>query len=468
MPPKDTTKITLPPVFQKLMRWESLEVVDPRSLGDNPRNWKTHPQSQLDAALVAIQRAGFVLPLLYNVNTNRLLDGHGRKAKCVKAGLTAVPVAKGRWTEEEENFLLQSIDTIGSMYRVDHERLKSLNAMVSEQSKRVTGLKAEHAKTLEKLQTSIGNFARSVEQGEREASPLPLGGMSARKKRKPPEDLHDYDEPEVKEEVAIDDVFFQGDDTFQLPTLLPDLLLTPDQIPTKTYDRSPSSVSEHSWYCLSATPWKEREASGVSGGILGTFCNDYHLRGYYDFPGDYIQELQEWNFTALTQPDFSNYEDWPFPLRLYAAYRSLWVARYWQSHGFRVLPILQTTNFSVRQKNPRLSSGPVDITLENLAALRPPVVACQCRTIKQSGGSFEEFGVWLSNQVKTVKPEVVIVYGREHKAKFEGYLPETVHLGKSRHSISRKVRYVYLPSFMELRRESMKGKKSRGGKKPQE
>ena len=187
------------------------------------------------------------------------------------------------------------------------------------------------------------------------------------------------------------------------------------------------------------------------------FCEDYHMVGFYDNPGIYIEDLKDWDFSVLCQPDFSTYEEWPFPLRLWSYYRSRWVARYWQGHGFRILPILQSVRLPLELEDPRQDNNfytELDIALDLNVALRPPVVACQCRTIKHQGGSFEEFGKWLKFQVSAIVPEVVVIYGgAEHQAKFEGYLPQKIK--------RKKIEYVYLPSFMAQRRKQIK-KKAKG------
>ena len=455
MPSHKEVVHSLPPLFQKLLGWETLEAVDPATLGDNPRNWKTHPPSQLDAALAAIKRVGWVLPLLYNLTTSRLIDGHGRKAKAVSAGLAVVPVAKGRWTEEEENFLLHSLDSIGSMYLINPERLKSLSALVSRQTQAVSTLTGEHKKALDKLTGGMTGLARAIEDNRRDRSPLSLATLSPREKRIPVDEEEEDSvdsEPAIEETVPLDDVHFPGDPTWEIPELDSKLLCLPSQVPRRVYDRSPESVSNSSWYCLTAQAWPERQASDIRGGTLGLFCDDYQMMGFYDNPGPYIDDLKSWDFDIYCQPDFSTYDEWPFPLKFWMFYKSRWVARYWQAHGLRILPVLH----SVRHNDGE--HGMVDIALELNAAMKPPVVACQCRTIKFQDGSFEEFGNWLSNQVKTIKPYTVVIYGGStHRAKFEGFLTESVKTGR----VKRKVEYVYLPAYMDLRRTRIASRKQK-------
>lgn len=450
-------KVKLPKEITEVMRWEYLCLVDPKSLGNNPRNWKIHPVTQLDGILAAVKKVGWHHPLLYNLTTGHLLDGHGRKEGAIKDGIPWVPVAEGHWTEEEENFILHSKDTLGSQYRIAHEQFKSLTEIVRNQTASSKGLSDKHRQTLDKLFSATTNLSNAIARGDREATLLPVSKLASRKRRQSPPEKP---EPDVEEDtVGTDDslvdavvrenVYFDGDAVFELPTLLPELLCQPEQAPTVTFDRTPETVTDRSWYCHSARPFKERENSEVRGGTLGFFCEDHHIAGFYDNPADHLDALRDLDFSCLTAPDYSNFDEWPFPVKLWALYRSRWVARFWQSHGFRILPILQTV----------LDGEDNDVAALTLAYAAPPVVACQCRTIKHQGGSFESFGRWLTNQVRTVKPEVVVIYGgSEHKSKFEGYLPSSTKASGRGH----KVRYIYLPSFIASRRQKGLIKRKKG------
>lgn len=449
----ENATVKLPAEIAAVTGWDRICLVDPRTLGDNPRNWKVHPRNQLDAVMAAIKRVKWVNIPVYNETTRHLIDGHGRKAEAVRQGICPIPVAIGRWSEEDENFILQSLDTVGSMYRVDADRLKSLTALVKEQTQKVADLGSQNLTALHKLHTGVERLADHIKAGRKDAVPISISALSSRKKPspdEPPDDLtDDSDDVVVSETTALDDVLFPSENAWDLPALKSDLLLTPDQVPDRTYDRSVESVTATSWYCLTAQRWKERDDTGIMGGVLGTFCEDYHFEGFYDSAGSYIEDLKNFDFTAYTVPDFSTYTSWPWPMRLWNLYRSRWVGRYWQEHGLRILPSLQSVVFPNADSG---SAGPYDLALETLAACQPPVVACQCRTLKQNGGDFEEFGKWLTECVRFLRPEAVVIYGGEHRTKFEGYLPATVRVGRS----SRKVHYSYLHSYMDRRRVRIK------------
>jgi len=465
-------RVELPEPFKSLMRWEDLVVVDPRTLSDNPHNWKLHPPSQLDSAMAGIQSCGWVMPILYNLTTGRLIDGHGRKSKAIKDGLKLVPVARGRWTEAEELLLLQTMDSIGSMYKVQAEKLDSLTKLNARGMSSIDTLRDKHKETIAGLLSRTASFVDAVEADEIEATPLPLHSFPLQKidrsvRKEQPRtlaDLENRDVPETVERVIIDDVFFSGD-AWGIPALDPSLLATVDMVPDRVYDRTPGSVGVKSYFCDASRPFKERYSNPHDvedddsaleteellhpGGVLGFFTEDSKFTGYYDNAAATVEALQAEQWTALLAPDFSTYEDYPFPLRLWNLYRSRWVARYWQSFGMRIIPVLQNVAFRTPDgtETNLASRSLLETVGDNI-----PVVAVQCRTLKHHGGNFNSFGRWLADQLEMLRPRVTLIYGgTEHQGKFLGHLPKQ----------TRSNRYVMLPSYMERRRILMNERRAK-------
>ena len=92
-------------------------------LDAHPSNWRLHPPEQKAALAEAIGKVGFTTPPLFNLTTGRLLDGHLRKEW---AGDAVIPVVVGRWTEEQERFILTTHDPITAMAKTDAAKLKQL------------------------------------------------------------------------------------------------------------------------------------------------------------------------------------------------------------------------------------------------------------------------------------------------------------------------------------------------------
>ena len=104
---------------------------------------------------------------------------------------------------------------------------------------------------------------------------------------------------------------------------------------------------------------------------------------------------------------------------------------------------------------PDPKEGYIDIGLVTIP-VGCPVIATECRTIKQNGGSFKDFAKSLTHSIEYLQPQVVLIYGgEEHQSKFRGYLPEE----------SDTLRYIMLRSYMAERRgwlEKKSRKKKRG------
>ena len=102
-----------------------LEWMDPNDLTENPSQWRTHPESQLSALRAVLADVGWAGALLWNERTNRLVDGHGRKAVTVGQD-EKVPVLVGDWSEEDEKKILATLDPLAAMAESDAGQLDAL------------------------------------------------------------------------------------------------------------------------------------------------------------------------------------------------------------------------------------------------------------------------------------------------------------------------------------------------------
>lgn len=424
--------------------------VDPKTLAKNPLNWKIHPKSQMTGVMAAIQSLGWVKPVIYNLTTQRLLDGHGRVTEAVNKGIKAVPVNRGYWTKEEEIQILKTLDPLGGMYRIDSEKFESLNALSKQNKEFLENATQETREHLKKLDIQLSSIPRRIKDGTLTNIPLPLANAKKVKVEEDDEDtsysvesgVDSTDEEESPIETTLaEDTIFTSDNVWGLPTWITDKLATPDMVPDKTYSRVPESVSDKSYYCFSARPFPLRDELQTSGGVLGFFCEDYRFDGCYSNAAEFTSWILEEDWSCVLAPDFSTYADWPFSMQLWNLYRSRWAARYWQSLDVYVMPILQSVIFDDGRET-------IDVALETMP--HPcPVFAVQCRTLKQQGGDFKSFGRWLASCIKELKAERVVIYGGgEHQSKFLGYLPKE----------TRTLKYSLLQSYMMERKEIIRKK----------
>ena len=108
-----------------------LEYRSPAELAENPRNWRTRPDSQLTALADVIAEVGWAGAALYNERTGRLIDGHARKKIALDQGCEKIPVLIGSWDEATEAKILASLDPIGAMATADQGKLEALLREVS-------------------------------------------------------------------------------------------------------------------------------------------------------------------------------------------------------------------------------------------------------------------------------------------------------------------------------------------------
>ena len=91
----------------------------------NPANWRRHPETQTEALLGAIEEIGFVVPVIFNRQTGRLVDGHGRLLAARKVGLADVPVIRiGLLSETQRRALVIADNRIAENAGWDEDMLR--------------------------------------------------------------------------------------------------------------------------------------------------------------------------------------------------------------------------------------------------------------------------------------------------------------------------------------------------------
>jgi len=112
-------------------RIKELRRVPARDLRPNPRNWRTHPDSQRDALRGVLAEIGYADALLareLDDGSLELVDGHLRAETTPDV---MVPVLVLDVTEEETDKILLTLDPLAGLAGVDQERLADLLATVT-------------------------------------------------------------------------------------------------------------------------------------------------------------------------------------------------------------------------------------------------------------------------------------------------------------------------------------------------
>jgi len=107
-------------------RIKELRRVKASELHPNPKNWRTHPQSQMDAIRGVLAEVGFAGAELARElpdGSLQLIDGH---ARAEIAGDAEVPVLVLDVSESEADKILATFDPIGAMAEANAQALDAL------------------------------------------------------------------------------------------------------------------------------------------------------------------------------------------------------------------------------------------------------------------------------------------------------------------------------------------------------
>lgn len=129
-----------------------------------------------------------------------------------------------------------------------------------------------------------------------------------------------------------------------IPALLPEMI--PDAPPEKLdvwagheLDLPRQEADEDIWWM---TMWH----SGCRGvnwhqAIPFFYTEDFHFEPVFTSPGQNTKKILNLGITKVVMPNYSFNTDWPWATKIWAAYRSHFVARFWQEAGLQVIPDIQ-------------------------------------------------------------------------------------------------------------------------------
>lgn len=99
----------------------------PDQLLANPKNWRTHPDFQVDELAKVMETVGWVQRVIVNRRTGHLVDGHARVLLALRRDEPTVPVNYIDVSPQEEALLLTVLDPIAALAGRDDEKLAELS-----------------------------------------------------------------------------------------------------------------------------------------------------------------------------------------------------------------------------------------------------------------------------------------------------------------------------------------------------
>lgn len=103
----------------------------PDQLLANPSNWRIHPGSQQAALAGALSEVGLVQNVIVNKTTGHVVDGHLRITLALRQGQPLIPVTWVELSEDEERYILATIDPLSAMATADAAALDALLSSVN-------------------------------------------------------------------------------------------------------------------------------------------------------------------------------------------------------------------------------------------------------------------------------------------------------------------------------------------------
>ncbi len=272
-----------------------LEYLEPELLDAHPSNWKFHGPDQLGALSDFMDSVGWAGALLFNEQSMRLLDGHGRKD--LFAGKGPVPVLVGNWNLEQERQILAYLDPVGWMAKTDGAALERLLSGADG----LLGLLTSESPRLTELLDAVKASGEATGENDDVQPGGPAGGAGV-----------ECEAPTRPAAAETPDAVWPSADPWGIPLL--DLAMQADSVE------------------FPVTLWGTQ---GQTKAMRGTWCfytADSSFETLWANPGKVLTS----GAPCLVEPNYSTHDQTPFAASLWGIYRRRWLARYWQSQGRRI------------------------------------------------------------------------------------------------------------------------------------
>lgn len=134
------------------------------------------------------------------------------------------------------------------------------------------------------------------------------------------------------------------------------------------------------------------------------YINDKEFTRILTYPEKYLEILKK--FKSVIAPDFSQYIEMPYPMKLYHCYLNKAFAAYWRKNGINVIPNITW-------------STPDSYDYSFAGIEKNGIIAINCTGVKKS--AYSKF-LWLEGYkeaIKRLEPRHIIRYGEKMPGEFK-------------------------------------------------
>lgn len=174
-----------------------------------------------------------------------------------------------------------------------------------------------------------------------------------------------------------------------IPDLLPRLIST--RLPTVTAIRGSEHAAQRLWV------WRTfASAERHVGDTLCWYTEDFRFEDLWSRPARSVETLTRGGWSSVVEPDYSVVAGTGLAISLWQVYRNRWLARWWQEHGFAVIP--------------SITWGDEDSLEWSLAGIPQGCesVAVECRPTRVDAAEWSRV---LARALEWIEPQRVLVYG---------------------------------------------------------
>lgn len=149
---------------------------------------------------------------------------------------------------------------------------------------------------------------------------------------------------------------------------------------------------------------------------ISFYIDDYRFGRIWNNPTKYLEILSR--FDSVLMPDFSQYNDMPYSMKMWNNFKSKLLAQWWQDNGIEVIPIVQ---FSTRDT----LEWSFDGIPEN------SVISLSVQSVPKDKEGFEYWKEVMNLFIDTKKPKMLLLHGNETSLDFDFRVPTKYYRNKT-------------------------------------
>ncbi len=293
-----------------------IEQVSVKKLHLDPRNTRTHSESQVAKLMASFREFGFTQPLLID-EKHQLIAGHGRLMAAKKLGLKEVPCIRIDYMTDAQK----------RAYVIADNKLAEEAGWDVELLKQELGDLVKLDFNIDAIGFDMGTLVDEFKVIEKEQKKKPVEVIDS--------NIH----------VLAEEMDFKGIGMMEFPAVRLDMIL---EVPKKLSIWCGADMSDDQpppyFYNFGSDSTRGMPFSKT---IVGFYVDDYRFDRFWDTSSESTMELMKQGYLGAVMPNYSPMPKDPRAVRVFQMYKSRWVGRYFQEAGIKIVPDIQCASADI-------------------------------------------------------------------------------------------------------------------------